>query len=158
VKAKFRQVSHAYVQEYSGRNLDEIIEFDFDGVSALLGEIESSPDDVKAQAAEMFSRIMVWIWTSVKGRQVHNALVRFTALTSGLRPDLVGNKSYEVLAKELGVKKQSMSATALRFSDIFKIKLARSRKEESRETMARAQRGHPNRHFANKRKTKRSKL
>jgi hypothetical protein len=129
--------------------ISQITHFDFDDVDRALGLIESTPADARAEAAELVAQLMIWIWGS---GAVKTALVRMTAMTAGLRPGLLQDKTYKALGQELGVSKQTLSKTALRFSAAFDTKLARSRSDIGRRHMAEAAMGNQNRakHYATK--------
>jgi hypothetical protein len=120
-------------------------EFDFDAVDEALGFVHQSPPEAREQAAELFRNLMAWCFAD--GRPLRASMVRFTAICAGLRPDLLDNKTGHELALELNVTKQAMSRQAVRFEDAFGFKFARSRSKESRQRMAAARRGGPNRNL-----------
>lgn len=126
-----------------GVGREQIAWFDYEEVDALLGNVSESSDEARAQAVEVLQRIMAWVWSG-NGNRLQCAVLRFTALTAGLRPDLLENKTYLELGNELGVTKQGFSKAALKFSDAFQLKLARSRSVEARDAMSKAGLGHPN--------------
>ena len=71
-------------------------------------------------------------------------MVRFVAIVSGLRPDLLKNMNGEKLGRQLGVTKQAITHQAVRFEDAWHVKFARGRSAEGRRHMAAARRGGPN--------------
>lgn len=128
---------------YADGEIVESVEFDFDGIDEALGFIHRTPPQAREQAAELFRNLTAWCFTD--GQPLRAALVKWIAIVSGLRPDLLENRSGRELAAELGVTKQALSRQAIRFCDAWQIQFARCRLKESRERMAAARRGGPNR-------------
>ena len=120
----------------------QTVDFNFDDVDEALGYIHHSPPSAREQAAELFRNLATWCF---RGQQLRPGLVKLIAVISGLRPDLLDNRTEPDLARELGVTKQALSRQSLKFQDAWRIKFARSRSKEGREHMAAARRGGPNR-------------
>jgi hypothetical protein len=116
-----------------------ITDFDWDAVEQQLHEVKREPMDVRQQAAAVITRIFTWVWA---GRKLRTALVKFTALSAGLRADLV-ERDYRQIGDEVGVTKQSISRAAINAERAFGIHFSRSRSLESRKIMSRAAMGHP---------------
>lgn len=107
-------------------------DFDYDEVSERLGEIEALPPDASEQAAVVLSRIMAWVWSD---GSLRSALVKFSALCMGLRPDLV-NRTYQQVGDECGgLTKQNISKATLRAQKLLGVKFTRTRPDSSREVM-----------------------
>ena len=119
------------------------VDFNFDGVDEALGFIHRSPPQAREQAAELFRELMTWCFSG--NMSLRSSLVKFTAIACGLRPDLLGNRSGRELATELGITKQGLSRQSVKFEDAWGIQFSRGRLKESRERMAAARRGGPNR-------------
>jgi hypothetical protein len=120
-------------------------DFDFGAVDEALGFIHESRPAARQEAAELFRQLAAWCFRGDK--PLRAAAVRFVAIVSGLRPDLVGDRTMKEIASEFGITKQAMSAQSAKFSDAFGIKFARCRSKEAREHMARARIGGPNRNI-----------
>jgi hypothetical protein len=126
--------------------------FDFDAVDEALGFIAEAPPSAREQAAELLRRLLTWCFNH-RG-SLRSALIRFTAISAGLRPDLLENRSGRELASALGVTKQAFAHASLKFSDAFGIKFARSRSKEDREHMRAARLGGPCRNHGKERARK----
>jgi hypothetical protein len=120
-------------------------DFSFNDVDAALGFIHQSPPEARELAAEMFRQIMDWCFRS--NRSLRVATAKFSVIAGGLRPNLLGDRTMDQIASELGVTKQLLSHYSLKFSDAFQLKFARSRSAEAREHMATARRGGPARNI-----------
>jgi hypothetical protein len=134
---------HGDRAHYADGDLVEAVDFDFDAVDEALGLIHRTPPQAREQAAELFRALTAWCFKD--GRPLRSAMVKWIAIISGLRPDLLENRSGRELAEELGVSKQALTHQSVRFSDAWQIQFARGRLKESRERMAAARRGGPNR-------------
>jgi hypothetical protein len=119
------------------------VDFNFDGVDEALGFIHRSPPESREQAAELFRQLAAWCFPG--NQPLRSAMVKFTAIVSGLRPELLDNRGGSELAAELGVTKQALSAASVKFSDAFGIQFSRGRLPEARQRMADARLGGPNR-------------
>jgi len=114
-------------------------DFDFDAVAAGLGEVADTTPDARAEAAFVLSNLFSWIWA--RG-SFESAQLKFATLTAGIRPDLIGDDSYEALAAKFGVTKQAISKAAKTLENKLNFKFSRSRSAAGCEAMARAQIGH----------------
>ena len=144
LKSRLEGQDHvAFVSE--SHDLEGTIDFDFDAIDDGLLADELS---VQAQLADAFREILEWIWHDWKlTKKPESAFMRFVAMSAVLRPELVGDLSYEQIgAKFGGLTKQAVSKNAVNFSDRFKIHLRRSRRSESRAIFRQAQLGHPPTH------------
>jgi hypothetical protein len=108
---------------------EQIIDFPF----VALDGIEHDPIRT---AADVFATVMTWVWGA---GSIRSAMTRLAALTAALRPDLLGNKSYQQIGAELGVSKQSVARFGVAFCDEFGIQCARGRLPEARNHMRTAQ-------------------
>ena len=87
------------------------VPFDYDAAdrgNPLISEIEGghSADQIKDLASAL-SRILQWCWMNGynNNRPNKSSYVHFVAMTAALRPDLVGDSSYQKLGKDLGNEK-----------------------------------------------------
>jgi hypothetical protein len=112
----------------------QTVDFNYDEIDRLLGLVESEPPTVRATAAALFAEIMAWVWSGKY--PFKSAAIKFAALTAGLRPDLLGDRTFLQLGREYGVTKAAISKAALKFSDAFGIQFTRSRTESARNHMA----------------------
>jgi hypothetical protein len=115
----------------------------FSDLDEPLALIRKASPSARKEAAELFRALAAWCFSG--HCQLHPAVVKFVAIISGLRPDLLGDRPGIDLAAELGVSKQALTRQSLRFQDAFNIKFSRSRSKDQRERMAAARRGGPNR-------------
>jgi hypothetical protein len=136
---------HAGWEDDDEHKLVPTIEFNFDDVDAALGIIHAAPRDARTQAAELFRQLLIWCFAG--NPLLRTALVKFTTIAAGLRPEILDDRTMTELAMEIGVTKQAMSKQATNFSDAFGIKFGRGRSKESRARMADARRGGPPRNF-----------
>lgn len=113
----------------------------FNDLDEVAGAIAETPPTPRAQAGELLRQILTWCCGANGTRSLRSATVRFVALTSGLRPEILRDRTGGDLARELGITKQALSAQAVKFEDAFKIKFARCRSKEARTRMARARVG-----------------
>lgn len=118
----------------------QVLDFDYQGVDELLGFLDSSSADARVEAAVVLSRISEWTWQH-RGN-VRSALVRFSTLMCGLRPDLLNDMTLKELGLALGITKQGASKAMLHAAHEFGIRFARARQDSARENMRRAQLGH----------------
>lgn len=124
------------VVEFVDSSQSDHYSFDFSEIDSALGAIEDAPEDARAQAAELVRQLFAWIWS---GRApVHAAMVRFAALSAGLRPELLDHKSYREIGAQLNCTRQNLSKAAVQFQEAFRMKFARSRSERGRRNMSRA--------------------
>ena len=121
------------------------VPFDYDAAdrgNPLISEIEGghSADQIKDLASAL-SRILQWCWMNGynNNRPNKSSYVHFVAMTAALRPDLVGDSSYQKLGKDLGVTRAWMSRLALQFQDEFGCHFRRSRRQGSRKSMSEGQ-------------------
>jgi hypothetical protein len=128
------------------------VDFDYGKVDEALGFIRDASPDARAEAAEILGKVIAYCFGPT-GR-LRQACVRFVVLAAGLRPDLLQDRTYEQLGRELGVTKQSVSKCAIRVSKAFGIQFARGRLPEARQHMAEARRGGPYRGEAARSKKK----
>jgi hypothetical protein len=132
----------AYVGAGLG-DMEPVQDFSFADIDAALGAIEDESPNVRADAAALFAALMTWVWSP---GSIKTAMIKMSAITSSLRPDLLCDKTYAEIAFELGTSKQTISKAALAFSDKFGIQWFRSRSAEGRENMRLSQMGHSPRH------------
>lgn len=92
------------------------------------------------QAAEVLSLILSWCWS----RGFKTAQRRFAALSAGLRPDLLNDRTFLEIGAELGCTKAAISKNARLFQEAFGFRFSRTRAEDSCARMREAQIGHPN--------------
>jgi hypothetical protein len=124
---------------------EPVVDFDYGAVdrgNPLTAEIEGghSADQIKDLASAM-SRILQWCWVNGynNNRPNKSSYIHFVAMTAALRPDLVGDSSYQKLGKDLGVTRAWMSRLALQFQDEFGCHFRRSRRQGSRANMSNGQ-------------------
>jgi hypothetical protein len=117
-----------------------ISDFDFEAVEKSLGEFHAAPVTAQIIAAEVLARIFV---LTFEKRYLRGALLRFTVLMAGIRPDLVNDRTYSAIGLECGVTKQAISKAATKIQDALGIKFARSRSLDARKRMAAKMLGHP---------------
>lgn len=117
-----------------------ISNFDFEAVEKSLGEFHEAPVTAQIIAAEVLARIFA---LTFEKRYLRGALMRFTVLMAGIRPDLVNDRTYSAIALECGVTKQAVSKAATKIQDALGIKFARSRSLAGRQRMAAKMLGHP---------------
>lgn len=115
-----------------------VTKFDFEKIDESLGFIDETEPDVRNLAARLFAELMDWIWGSEGTTPIRTAMIRFTVLTSGLRPELLGDRSFSGIAEELNVTKQAVSKHGRIFSEKFDFKFARQRPAGAVENMSRA--------------------
>jgi hypothetical protein len=113
-------------------------DFNYGDVDELLGQLESTHDEVRAEAAAAFSKILAWIWSTGP----KHAQIKWLVLTAGLRPDLLDDKTYREIGIICGRTRAAISKAARKFQKTFGIKFARSRSEDSCAHMATAQHEH----------------
>jgi hypothetical protein len=116
-------------------------DFPFDEIDQALGFVHESPPAAREQAAELFRTLATWCFSGSKSLRA--SMVKFVAIAAGIRPDLLDNRSLRELASELGCTKQNLAHQAVKFSDAWGTKFARSRSKEGRQRMAAARRGGP---------------
>ena len=119
------------------------VEFSFEEVDTLLGTIHETPPAARAQAAELFRQIMAWCFAG--NPPLRTALVKVVSVTAGLRPELLGDRTMQELATEIGVTKQAMSKSMLTFGDEFNFHFTRGRSPQAREKMSAAMMGNDHR-------------
>lgn len=130
------QVSSLYHDHVGGEEGHRVAVEDFN-FAALDGDGEVTPD-AREQAAVLIARLFVWVWSKPS---LQSALVKFSALSAGLRSDLCRH-NYSEIAEELGVTKSAVSKAAVNAENAFGITFTRSRSKAARDNMAAAQRGH----------------
>jgi hypothetical protein len=113
---------------------EKTVDFDWRTVNEACGAVKASPDDARAQAAELFARLMQWIWDGNKV-SLHRATVRLAVLTAGVKPQLIGDFTYAEIAAQTGLTKQAVNKTAKKFERAFNFKFSRSRPKLSCERM-----------------------
>jgi hypothetical protein len=121
------------------------VDFNFDDVDEALGFIRKASPSAREEAACLVRELMTWCYRG--NRPLRAAAVKLACVASGLRPDMLGDRTLGEIAAEFGISKQGMAAQSRRFSDAFGFKFARSRSTESRAKMAAARRGGPNRNI-----------
>ena len=120
-----------------------VVDFAWNEVESLAGEIRDTAPDAQAVAAELLARVFTYCFTKHKGNgnelpvPLRTAALRFAVVVASLRPDLVG-RTLEGIADEVGMTKASASHAALMFADSWGMKLAPSRSATGRAHMARA--------------------
>jgi len=84
--------------------------------------------------AELMDSVFFWCWTEKTAsgftpRHPKAAQNRFVAMTALVRPDMIGDKSYEQIGEQIGVGKAWLSAMAKDFQKNFGLKFQRSHKD-----------------------------
>lgn len=116
----------------------QVVEFDHDAIDAGNGQ---KATDANADAAVALAKILVWAWS---GRfNVKFALVRFVALTAGLRPDLLRNRPLREIAGDLGVVEARLCRMVGYAQKEFGVKFSRTWSEERRKRWSEQRKGHP---------------
>jgi hypothetical protein len=105
---------------------------------------------IRHEAGTALSMILQWIWC----RDFYTAQRRWCVVTAGLRPDLLDDKSFAQIGKELGTTKQTLSKAMINFQESFGFKFSRGRSTEDRRNMSAAMMGHPG--WNTRKKSKRS--
>jgi hypothetical protein len=150
-KPQTQQESHSRSDAvWDEGQLTTAVDFDFDEVDQALGFVKHSPVAVREMAAELFQKIMFFVWGG-KGVQLERSMLKFTAISSAIRPELVGNKTYEEIGQYFGVTKAAVCKIAKKFERAFNFKASRGRSEEHCATFAAAQKGHPGHHKSTRR-------
>ena len=75
-------------------------------------------------AGEAFGRMMAWVW---EDPCYSSAFRKFIAVTAVVKPELLGNDTYEQIGKKSGCGKAAISRSAVAFSDHFGLHYRRSR-------------------------------
>ena len=114
-----------------------VVDFNFDAVD-IGGAVEEFEDDPKILAGIALSRILVWVWSGRNGFK--NARNRLIALTAGIRPDLLQNKTYEELGVEMNITADAVCKLVKLAQATFGLKFGRTKGKVRRAAMARAQR------------------
>jgi hypothetical protein len=121
---------------------EPVVDFDYGAVdrgNPLTAEIESghSADQIKDLASAM-SRIIQWCWVNGYGnvRSDKLSFAHWLAFTAALRPDILGDASYQKLGKHLGVTRAWISKLAIQFQKDFGIHFRRSRRAGSQATFS----------------------
>jgi hypothetical protein len=128
----------------------QVTPFPYDDIDEALGFIHQSPPTARQEAAELFRQLATWCFRGNKPLRV--ATAKFAAIAGGLRPDLLGDRTLEEIAIELGCTKQNLSHQSSKFTEAFGIRFARCRSKEARAHMARARIGGPNRNIQHQQK------
>lgn len=121
-----------------------VVDFPFAQIDEALGFVKQADADTKTLAAELFGRVMMWVWK--KPNTLKIATARFSVLTAALRPDLLDNRTWEQIGDELRLTKQAICKHARVAQKAFNIKFQRTRRQASCALMRAARLGGPNRH------------
>ena len=130
-------------------HVEPVTHFDYQEVDRNLG-LDGSGKDVEGMAADLLIKILVYVVggrMAGKNGRLHKkdlpaATVRFIAFVAALRPDALGDASYEDIGECLGVSKQMISKAVLQAQKAFGVKFKRTNR--GRENMSRSQKGHKN--------------
>jgi len=134
-------IEHDHVGFTDGHEAVQTADFDFAGVSALLGEVERAPEDAREQAGEVLRRILIWCFSGPRVR-LKTAAAKFAALVACVNPDILGAKMFKDIGRELRLTKGAISRHAVDFEKAFHFQASRCRSETARAAMAKAQIGH----------------
>lgn len=141
-KPAYRANTQAIEAGEDGFHIVGRVEFPFDDIDAALGVVEAAAPDSRQEAAHVLRELVTWCFQTHARHGLRTATVRFTAITAGLRPDILSDRTLEDLAVEVGCTKANLSKACLKFADAFGVKFARSRSRTARSHMARAATGH----------------
>lgn len=122
-----------------------VVDFAWNEVESLAGEIRDTAPDAQAVAAELLAKVFTYCFTKNKSNgsdfpvKLKTATLRFAAVVASFRPDLV-RRTFEEIGRECNMTKASASHAALMFADSWGLKLSPSRSATGRAHMARAMR------------------
>lgn len=131
--------SHEHVQAIG--TCDPPWEQIFSDLDEPLKAIAETPPAAREQAGELLRQLFTWCCGPDGQRPLRSSTVRFIVLVSGLRPDVLANRTGRSLAAELHISKQALSAQACKFEDAFGFRFGRCRSPQARKNMAEARRG-----------------
>ena len=142
---KFQPIEHVAFDSDNHEHATAIgtCDFDFEAVDQALGFIRKARPSARQEAAELFRQLATWCFQGDKPLRV--AAMKFSVIASGLRPELLGDRTMGEIATEFNCTKQNLAHQAAKFQDAFGIKFARCRSKEAREHMRKARIGGPNR-------------
>jgi hypothetical protein len=140
-----RQLAEHVAYSVEEHGAIQTVDFPFSDIDEALGYIHHTPPSGRAMAGELLRQLLIWCCGSNGTRSLRSATTRFVAVVSGLRPEILLDRTGRDLACELGISRQALSHQAVKFEDAFGIKFARCRSKEARQRMAAARRGGPNR-------------
>ena len=111
----------------------------FSDLDEPLKAIREARPLARQEAAELFRELMTWCFSG--NRSLRTALVKFVAIVSGIRPELLADRNGKSLSEELHVSKQALSHQAVAFENAWNVKFSRCRSKEAREHMRKARLG-----------------
>jgi len=107
------------------------LDFDFAALDAAVSDFTTAPDEARAQAAELVSRILVFVW---RAGTAQTALSNLCGFTLAVRPDLLGRDEPQI-GRELRISKQAVSKALQRAEEFFGVTLFHRRSRAGRENM-----------------------
>ena len=136
-------------------HIEKITVVNHDEIDALLGLAQSVPKDSIRVAGEFIREIFAYCFAVQFRRKgsLKLAAAKLAVIASGLSPNLLGGATKSQIAKSLGLTKQAVSYTSVKFRDAFNLppQNGREHDQESRETMRKIRLANPvGRHFAKK--------
>ena len=112
--------------------------FDWDAVdrgNPLTSELEGASPRGQNKInlmSDSLRDVLDWCWRTKFGpRKLKGAQHCFVALTALVRPELVGDMSYEQIGRRLGVGKSNISRIARSFQKEFGVKFSRSHRADN---------------------------
>jgi len=88
------------------------------------------------ELAEGLRAILSWLWSDgYNSHRPRAALIKLTAMSATLNPELFDNKTFEQIGKLLKTKKQNLSNAAVEFEERFGIQFRRGRTAAARKRM-----------------------
>lgn len=111
--------------------------FDEDGhrhqtVDFNYAELDGRLDEVTPDARQMAGEVLRQVFTYVfNGCSLRSSAAKLCVIVGGLRPEIVGEKSFLAMAKALGLSKAAISKANRSAQARFGIEFARSRKPDA---------------------------
>ena len=131
-------------------NIKKAVFFNHDEIDALLGTVDSAPDDARQMAGEVIREIFIYCFGVQYRRKggLKLAASKLAVIAAGLQPSLLNGATQEQIAKQLGLTKAAVSWASVRFRDAFNLDTKNGRTEAQREAMRKARLSNPvGRHF-----------
>jgi len=108
-------------------------EFDYPGEPGAV-----APGDIH-DLAEGLRAILGWLWSDgYNSHRPRAALIKLTAMTATLNPELFDNKTFAEIGKTMHTKKQNLSNAAVEFEERFGVQFRRGRTAAARQKMREA--------------------
>ena len=111
--------------------------FDYAAVDAALAN-DDSPSPVAGcyqDASDGLREILTW---TCQPKKTKSKLIRFVALVAALRPELMDDRTYAGIGRELGVSKAGICKAVMLVESHFGFKTTRTRSASGREAMRKA--------------------